>query len=295
MIFSSLILILLLLVPSHAFAQSVGIIGTDTPVNYPPIADPQEVITVTGFSLTITLAGDDANDDVLTFDLVDAPLHGTLSGFDPATGVVTYTPAAGFSGSDDFTFQVNDGIANSDPATVTISVNPVLSFSPFSLPAGEIGVGYNVSLGISGGLPPYTTSVISGSLPPGLTLGSPKIIGTPQLAGSKSFTIKVTDQLGSSVTGKFKIKILKALGITTTALKAGTGGKNYKVTLKVTGGQKPYNWSLVSGNLPTGLTLDSSTGAITGIPTQIGVFNLTVQVTDPLGGQDQQDLPLTIN
>jgi hypothetical protein len=54
------------------------------------------------------------------------------------------------------------------------------------------------------------------------------------------------------------------------------------------------SWSLVGGSLPAGLTLNSSTGAITGIPTQTGTFNLTFQVTDPLGGQAQKNLTLTI-
>jgi len=178
-----------------------------------------------------------------------------------------------------------------------VAVTPTpLTISTSLLPQGEVGIGYNASLGVSGGLPPYTVSVISGALPPGLKLGSPTIIGTPQLAGNKRFTIRVTDQLGASVSKRFTLNILKALSISTSTLKVATRGKNYKRALKATGGKKPYSWSELSGNLTgTGLTLNGSTGAITGIPTQTGSFNLTFRVTDPLGGQAQKNLTLTVN
>jgi hypothetical protein len=97
------------------------------------------------------------------------------------------------------------------------------------------------------------------------------------------------------VTGTFKIKILAALNIATTALKAGTHGKPYKMTLKATGGAKPYTWTDTTDNLAAaGLTLDPSTGVITGTVALATTINFTVQVTDPIGGIDHQDLSLTI-
>jgi len=69
---------------------------------------------------------------------------------------------------------------------------------------------------------------------------------------------------------------------------------SYSATLKATGGKTPYNWSLISGSLPAGLSLSSSTGKITGTPTASGIFNPTFKVTDPLGGQAQKSLELTI-
>src|SRR5207247_2384680 len=70
----------------------------------------------------ITLAATDAEGSALTFTIVAAPAHGTLSGTAPA---VTYTPAANYNGPDGFTFKANDGTVDSNVATVTITVASV--------------------------------------------------------------------------------------------------------------------------------------------------------------------------
>ena len=69
-----------------------------------------------------------------------------------------------------------------------------------------------------------------------------------------------------------------ALTITTTSLPNGTVGSAYSATLAASGGTPPYTWSLSGSLLPAGLTLNASTGAITGTPTTTGTFPLTVQV-----------------
>ena len=113
--------ILSLLAAGDTAAQAIGIIGAGTPVNYAPVAEPQEASTG-GTPIVITLTGEDPNGDPVTFDIVDDPLHGAISEFDPDIGIVTYTPVTGFAGIDSFTFVVNDGIVDSELATVTITV-----------------------------------------------------------------------------------------------------------------------------------------------------------------------------
>ena len=68
--------------------------------------------------------------------------------------------------------------------------------------------------------------------------------------------------------------------ITTTSLGSGTAGTAYSTTISTTGGTGPYSWSVPSGSLPPGLTLDPSTRTISGTATTAGIYNLTVQVTD---------------
>ncbi len=75
---------------------------------------------------------------------------------------------------------------------------------------------------------------------------------------------------------------LPALEITTTSLPNGVVGQNYSSTLGATGGNPPYTWTLANGSgaLPPGLKLDKSTGTISGVPKQVGVFSFTVEVLD---------------
>jgi len=70
------------------------------------------------------------------------------------------------------------------------------------------------------------------------------------------------------------------LSITTTSLSGGTVGSAYSAALAATGGTTPYTWSVSTGTLPAGLTLDPTTGAITGTPTAAGTVDFTVSATD---------------
>jgi hypothetical protein len=73
-----------------------------------------------------------------------------------------------------------------------------------------------------------------------------------------------------------------ALIITTSSLPDATLGVPYSATLTASGGLPPYTWSVISGALPPGLSLDSA-GNITGTPTTMGTYFATFQVVDPIG------------
>lgn len=93
--------------------------STSEPGNTPPIAHAQNVLTDEDTPIAITLTGSDADDDALSFEIASGPSHGSLSGAPPS---VTYTPDAGFSGADSFTFTASDGKDSSPAATVNITV-----------------------------------------------------------------------------------------------------------------------------------------------------------------------------
>ena len=170
-----------------------------------------------------------------------------------------------------------------------------LAISVAALPGGQVGVGYSAPLGVSGGQSPCAITVSSGILPSGLSLAGPNIVGSPKQAGKKTFTIKVTDQLGASVSRKYTLSISKALTLSTSSLTSGKVSRSYNATVKAANGKTPYNWLIASGSLPAGLVFNNSTGKISGIPLSAGGAPLTFQVTDPLGGKAQKTLTLTIN
>jgi CSLREA domain-containing protein len=96
---------------------------TVTAVNDPPVAVDQTITTQEDFSRVVTLTASDVDGDQLTFSVVSAPSHGTLSG---SGALLTYKPAADFNGSDSFTFKATDPSgADSAPATVSINVTAV--------------------------------------------------------------------------------------------------------------------------------------------------------------------------
>ncbi|PYR92017.1 MAG: hypothetical protein DMF84_14655, partial [Acidobacteria bacterium] len=90
------------------------------PTNKPPVANAQSVGAATNTAKSIVLTASDPDNDPLTFTVVAAPTHGTVTGTAPN---LTYTPATGYTGADSFTFKANDGKVDSNIATVTITIN----------------------------------------------------------------------------------------------------------------------------------------------------------------------------
>ena len=84
------------------------------------------------------------------------------------------------------------------------------------------------------------------------------------------------------------------LTITTTALSAATVNVGYFATLTARGGTTPYTWSIIGGALPTGLSLNPGTGAITGTPNTAGTFNITVKVSDAATGTASINLSIAV-
>jgi large repetitive protein len=169
-----------------------------------------------------------------------------------------------------------------------------LSFGIATLPTAEVGVPYNVDLNISGGRPPLSVALVTGVLPPGLNPIGETIAGTLTLVKGSRFTIRVTDQLGATLTQRFNISGVGAVSISNRSLPVGRAARSYSARLSARSGKKPYTWSLVAGSLPSGVMLDPATGRISGTPLSLGDTNLTVQVIDALGGVAQKALTLSI-
>jgi hypothetical protein len=176
---------------------------------------------------------------------------------------------------------------------------------------GMAGGAFAQNFFLSGGAGPYTWSVASGQLPPGLglrTFSDPRdandeLAGTPTTAGTYAFTMRLTDYAGQQATQKFTVTIDPPLQITTTTLPAGTVGVPYShdLDLVAQGGTPPYNWFVVNtiNELPPGLTLDTTApdfnNVLAGTPAQAGTFSFPMQVLDSQDNTVNATLTITIN
>ena len=101
-------------------------------------------------------------------------------------------------------------------------------------------------------------------------------LATAASAGTTTISATLAGKISSTT---LTVQTIPPVSITTTSLSNGTVNVVYSATLTASGGASPFKWSLASGSLPPGLTLNPS-GAITGAPSTAGTFNFSVQVSD---------------
>lgn len=144
----------------------------------------------------------------------------------------------------------------------------------------------------SGGATPLTWA--ASSLPTGLTIDSSSgtISGTPTATGTFAPTVNVTDSYGvqDSVTFSWVINALPAM--TAPGTVSSPGGVAFTKTFAVSNGTSPYAWTATG--LPAGLSLNSSTGTVSGTPTAVGTGNVTLTVTDQCGQASSQTFSWTV-
>ncbi len=172
-----------------------------------------------------------------------------------------------------------------------------------SLAPAVRGRPYGAQLQAADGAPPYVWTVSQGSLPPQLFLDSATgaIGGIPEKEGISSFTVLVSDRNFATAQSYFSLVVnLQLVYITTGALNPAIAGQEYRYQLEATGGTPPYVWTLVSGSLPPDLSLNNSSGAISGriadsfIGQGTQEFVFRVKANDPEGNDDTVELRLEV-
>jgi titin len=217
-----------------------------------------------------------------TWTVTNGTLPDGLS-LDPSSGAITGVPTN--SGSSSFDLGATDSLGNesSQPETVAMATSP--DVTSVLLTGGEVGLDYDQTPSVSGGTGPFTWSIANGSLPVGLSLDTStgEVFGLPTTSGTSTFDLDVTDAFGEVSAQPESVAVVAAVGIAPAPLAGGEVDVTYDVTPPVTGGAGPFTWSITDGSLPLGLTLDSSSGEITGTPETSGTYAFDLVVTDQLG------------
>ncbi len=212
-----------------------------------------------------------------------------------SNGSMTGAPTQG--GTYKFTVTVTDESGNTATGTFALVVGTGFSITtPSPLTPGAVGVAYSAQINVTPTTPPYSFSITSGSLPPGLSLStSGALSGTPATAGTYTFTITATDGAGNTAGQSYTLVVgAPPITISPASLPAGMVGTAYSQQLTATGGAVGYTFALGTGALPGGLTL-SSAGLLSGTPTAAGTFSFEVSVTDSKQVTVTQPYQLTIN
>ena len=211
-------------------------------------------------------------------------------------GVLSGTPTT--AGTNTFTVQVTDNMSAtaSNQFTIIIAATAPGITTASPLHDGTVGIAYSQTLAATGGTMPCTWALSDGTLPDGVTLNSAGVIsGSPTNSGTFSFTVQLTDYAGLTTTKVFAIYIpVPTLALTSVSPMVNAQQNSpYSQALAAVGGVTPYSWSIASGALPTGLTLDSL-GDITGTPTALGTFNFAACVTDSASNTVTGTLAITV-
>ena len=188
-----------------------------TPPNTAPVAIAQSVTTVQNTPMSIPLAATDAEGDALTVAIIFQPAHGTLGGTAPN---VTYTPAAGYFGTDSFTFKANDGTLDSAPATVNIAV--MLAFTTALVLSPVASGPYGTTLTFTASVTAGATGTVT--FMDGMTvLGSAAVDGVSGQASYATSTLAVashslTASYGGDATYAGSVSAPRAYGVSPLAL-----------------------------------------------------------------------------
>ncbi len=224
--------------------------------------------------------------------------HCNQTGNSTATSFQILQPGTVTSGCPQGQVEYDDEVLYADINTLRDMVCNSFKIVTVNLPYGMEEQPYPTSsLEATDGTPPYSWSIISGNLPPGLNFDEDggQISGTPIEDGTFNFTVQVQDAEGRTATRSLSISINPNNPVISTVyLNYGIVNHPYSAVLGASGGKAPYTWSIQNGSsLPPGLMLNGN--IISGTPTQSGTYSFTVIVQDDRGRTAKRTLSIAIN
>lgn len=279
-----------------------------TPVNDAPAAADQTGTLAEDGSLDLVLSATDADGDVLTYSMAGGPAHGTLVGFDPATGTVTYVPDPNYNGSDSFTFTVCGPTGACDTATVTLTVNAV-NDGPTAVDRTETLSEDGSISGQFEGMDPdgdaLTFTIVTWPLHGTVTIVDPATAtGTyvpyPNYNGTDTFTFAACDPTGACDIGTITLLVTPVNDPPAAIGTAGTLNEDTSLALQLEGTDPDgdvLTFAITTGPAHgTVIGFDSASGAVTYVPdpNYYGPDSFSFTVCGPTGACDTGTVTLAV-
>jgi prepilin-type N-terminal cleavage/methylation domain-containing protein len=255
------------------------------------VTDPPDQTGVIGTALTALQMAATGGSGSYTWTATGLPAGASIS----TSGKVTGTPTT--SGTTTATIKATDTAGNTASVTVNWTISVKLAATDPPDQTGDVGTALvALQMTATGGTGGYTWTATG--LPAGVSIStSGNITGTPTGAGTTA-TITVKDSSGATSSVTVKWTIAAAPNITAPAgNRTNAHGTAVTVTATVTGGTGTYTWTAT--NLPPGLSINSSTGKISGTISSSnsakGNYSTTVTATDSVGGSDTNAFTWTVS
>ncbi len=189
------------------------------------------------------------------------------------------------AGTSNFSISVVDADSRATVIAYSIIVRSPPQITTSVLTTATRTVAYNHVLTGEGGLTPYSWSLISGALPPGIGVSAGGVVsGTPTTNGTFTFALLMSEANGVGSERTFTIEVTDPVVITNSVpMPAGLILTGYSTPVTTTGGAASKRFSISAGDLPPLVAINSSTGLVSNLPLLAGTYNFTVRAVDSAG------------
>jgi hypothetical protein len=260
-------------------------------VNDAPVATGSSELTDEDTPFNGSVSASDADADLLTYSVVTNPAHGSVT-LDLDTGTYHYTPVLNYNGPDSFTFKANDGVSNSNAATIALSVTavndaPVAQSQSLTINAGTALNGTVTATDLDSAALTYhvLTNPTHGTLTLNITTGVFRYNPEPGFSGSDSFAFQANDQFLNSNTATVSVTVSQsniAPIAQNQSFAVNEDTTHSGSSIATDADSSTLTYSVVANPTHGSLTFDNATGAYSYTPAQDynGPDSFTYQASD---------------